>query len=498
MMISEDSTYPSFDLPDPDLHFLASENSLYDYAHLYGFCSHFRKKLKSSAITPEKPLALFSESSDKLTFAIAACYLLNIPFVTINPQLTDRELDQQIKTIKPALFLVDSSTGNRVDTQPVIEIKTEDLTQTAGADTAISPSQSPDDLLGYFFTSGSTGSPKVVPVKRRQILFASAASAKNFKPDPERYWLLCLPLYHIGGLSIILRSIHYHSAIYRMDSFDENQVRTFLNENKLFQVASLVPTMLIRLMDDPLFKCHLDFKAVLLGGGPISISLIDNAQLRGIPIVSSYGLTETCAQIAANPMLKPSGVYSPKKSVGKIYEPNQVQIRDPETGKVHASNENGEIWLKGPQVFDGYADDELNKKAFDANGWFNTGDIGRLNRVGQLFVIHRQTGRIVTGGENVDPAEVESALNKLPDIDDSAVLGIEDPEWGNRVVALVVPANDVSINTEQIREQLRERLSRFKHPKEIVTVPEIPKTSLEKIRQGSLLELYHKAGKNQV
>ena len=123
-------------------------------------------------------------------------------------------------------------------------------------------------IFGYFFTSGTTSKPKIVPLKRRQIKAAAKASAQNFKPDPNHFWLLCLPLNHIGGISIIIRSVIYDTAIYRLGNFHEEMVKEFLGENKRFQAASLVPTMLKRLLDDPLFKTHREFKSILLGGGP--------------------------------------------------------------------------------------------------------------------------------------------------------------------------------------------------------------------------------------
>lgn len=482
--------YPIFPLPDPKLNFLASETTLYDYAHLYGFCSRFKQLISGLPVSEKRPIALLSRSSDELTFVIAACYLLRIPFVPLNPDLTDAELKTQIEQVKPSAIYTDSGNTSRTGNFPVIKLPKNSLTVVASGNEIVSPSADTEKHFGYFFTSGSSGRPKVVPLKRRQILFATSASANNFRPEPNRYWLLCLPLNHIGGISIILRSILYGSAIFRMDRFDEHQVRNFLSENRLFQIASLVPTMLLRLLDDPLFQLHLDFKAMLLGGGPVSQDLIEHALERGIPIVSSYGMTETCAQIAANPMLQPRGFYTPKKSVGTIFKPNEVQIRDPESGTVVPPNEQGEIWLRGPQIIDEYQNQELTARSFDADGWFKTGDIGHMNRQEQLFLKNRRTDRIITGGENVDPNEVEATLNRLPEISESAVLGISDSEWGQKVVALIVATNGESVDLSEVTKSLKKRLSGFKIPKEIRIVSSIPKTSLGKIRRGELLKIF--------
>jgi len=272
-----------------------------------------------------------------------------------------------------------------------------------------------------------------------------------------------------------------------MDRFDEHQIRVFLSENRLFQIASLVPTMLMRLLDDKLFQLHLEFKALLLGGGPITQRLIDRSLERGIPIVSSYGMTETCAQIAANPMLQPRGIYTPKKSAGSLFKPNIIQIRDSESGSVMPANEHGEIWLKGPQVIDEYNNPELTSRSFDADGWFKTGDVGHINRKGQLFLKNRRSDRIITGGENVDPVEVESALTHIKGIAEAAVLGIPDAEWGQKVVALVVPqSSGKTLSDDEIFVPLKKQLSGFKIPKEIRYIDSLPKTPLGKLQRDKL------------
>ncbi len=491
-MVQLNKSYPEYRLPDPSRHFLASENTIYDYSHLFGFCSKFKKIQNEYSISQNRPLALLSKSSDQLIFVIAACYLLKIPFIPLNPELTDSELNYQTDQLKPAAFFADEENRDRLVNQNFIDVNTADLNIIASGKSIELLSSDPDKIFGYFFTSGSSGEAKIVPLLRRQIIFASASSETNFKPDPNRYWLLCMPLNHIGGISIILRSLLYNTSIFRMDQFDDHQVRTFLSENRLFQVASLVPTMLQRLLDDPLFQLHLDFKAMLLGGGPISPGLVERSLTRGIPIVTSYGMTETCAQIAANPMLQPRGMYYPKRSVGPIFEPNQIQIRDPDTGAVQPLNEIGEIWLKGPQVIDKYLDPALNKKAFDNNGWFKTGDIGHLNRQKHLFIKNRRTDRIITGGENVDPVEVESKLNELSGIQKSAVFGISDTEWGQKVVALLEVSDPETVDFKSISNSLKKELSAFKIPKEYLIVDQLPVTSLGKTRRGKLYELYQK------
>jgi len=157
------------------------------------------------------------------------------------------------------------------------------------------------------------------------------------------------------------------------------------------------------------------------------------------------------------------------------------------------------IWLRGPQVFDGYFNKKHNRDAFDGRGWFNTGDYGHINTFGHLFIETRRSDLIVTGGENVDPAEVESALESLEEVGRAAVVGIPDEEWGEQIIAFVEPVR-VESNSEgldQINFRLNEILPAFKIPKEIYSIKTLPKTESGKIKRNELKDLYFKTTRSQ-
>lgn len=470
--------------------FLSSQHGMYTYSDLERFTAFFKDLVEEKADSLKWPIAFISESSDMLIFCIAACWKLGIPFVPINPKIKNEELKEYLDTLKPTLIFSDSKNRGRLGDEHVVKLDenfflnsfTHDIRNMELPD---SDEIDQDQIFGYFFTSGTTNKPKIVPLKRRQIITAAEASSVNFKPDPNHFWLLCLPLNHVGGISIILRSVIYGTAIYRLSEFHEEMVKEFLSENIRFQAASLVPTMLKRLLDDHLFHTHREFKSILLGGGPISKELLKNSAERGIPIVSSYGMTETCAQIIANPLLAPSGMYTPLQSVGKPFPPNEMQIRD-DDGRVLGKNQSGALWLRGPQVIDSYYNNEDNKDKFDKEGWFNTGDFGHLNGFGHLFIESRRTDLIITGGENVNPLEVEEAMQKLPSIQEAVVIGIPDKEWGQKVTAIVTLRNGKTPDLQDIRDQLKEVLSDFKIPKELKIVKDFPKTPTGKVKRWEL------------
>jgi o-succinylbenzoate---CoA ligase len=481
---------PAFSAPSPDLQFLASESNIYEYANLYYFAARLAEYTRDLSFSEERPLLICSESSDETVFLMAACFLLKIPFFTISSDIREGELDAVLSDVSPSLIFTDNEDRfSDLEGARFFTPEQKWLTREAFWKSELFTLGEPEFTAGLFLTSGSTGTPKIVPVKRRQIFYAAAASAKNFRTDENRYWLLCLPLNHIGGVSILLRSLLYNSALFRMDQFNVEDVRIFLSENPLFEAASLVPTMLLRVLEDPLFQIHSGIKAILLGGGPISSELINEAAKRGLPVVASYGMTETCAQICANPLQRPSGVYYPKSSVGPVFEPNQIEIRD-DNGKVLPPIEDGLIWLKGPQVFDGYLNKELNEDVFDTSGWFNTGDYGHLNRYGHLFVSTRRTDRIVTGGENVSPVQVEEILSKAEGVKECAVLGVPDKIWGQKVVALVVPEKEMP-DADYLHEHMQQSLEKYQIPKEYLRVTSLPATSLGKIKRSRLPEIYN-------
>lgn len=480
----------------PDYVFLASKDGMYTYGDLEKFTAYFQDILIQKSDSLKWPVAFLSDSSDMLVLSIAACWQLGVPFIPLDPKLPQAELEEQISALSPSLIFCDSKNRGRLTGDDVVHMDENYFINAFTFDARDVDLPNPnkidkEECFGYFFTSGTSGKPKIVPLKRRQMFSAAKSSARNLRPDPNHFWLLCLPLNHIGGISIILRSLIYGTGVYRLDVFHEEMIKEFLSENTRFQAASLVPTMLKRLLEDPFFRTHSNFKAVLLGGGPSNESLLRKSVERGIPMISSYGMTETCAQIVANPMLLPSGTYIPIKSVGKVFSANSLEIRD-EHGKRQPMNESGLIWLRGPQIFDGYYNSDQNKTVFDEKGWFCTGDYGHLNGNGHLFIETRRTDLIVSGGENINPVEVEQAIEGLKEIKEAAVIGIADEEWGQKVVAVVTLANGMHPDLDFLKLHLKGKIADFKLPKELRIVDTLPKTTSGKVKRNELMKVIAK------
>lgn len=494
--MNTDIKTPTFNDPLPIDLFLESSVNSYIYDDLRQFEHVFLRYLTEMNYDFNKPLALRTSSSDELVFLIASCWRLGIPFVPISPELPEKERDLLFQQLEIGLFINEGDDESTSDTPyTTVDIDRFALSRT------LSPNFTPEEwvekhkknirpgqLFGYFHTSGTTGTPKIVPLKRRQMLFSARASADNLRPGRNHLWLLSLPLHHIGGISVILRSLLYGSGIYRTDGFEIAKTAELLHRDPRLAAASLVPTMLGRLMDRTDLSIHDNFQAILLGGGPVPPSLIDECFNRGIPIISSYGMTESCAHIAANPLVTVGDLSRPRKSVGKVFDPNRIEIRTKE-GEPAATGESGQLWLKGPQLFDGYLTGE-NTLHFDGRGWFNTGDYGHLNKRNELFIESRRTDLIISGGENISPAEVEQALKKISCIRDAAVVGLPDRKWGQKVVAIVATKDNRPIDRNHIQVKLKEELQSFKIPKEIIKTAFIPRTETGKIKRGKVKKFF--------
>lgn len=455
--------------------FLTSKTGTYTYEELKNHTCRLKAWLNEHWAYFHTPkIALEANSSDDLFLTMGACWNLGLPFASLDTAFISRT---KIDRVDPEIFFGRTKMAlDKFDSMHIPAL-TYDSIKACQPDASSIPSIDSDNPFACLFTSGSSGRTKLVPCRRRQIEHSTTNSPLLLKPDPNGLWLHCLPLNHIGGVSIIPRSILNKTGIYRAESFDAETIATIISEDSRIQIVSFVPTMLKRLLEQDNFKPNPNFKAILLGGGPVSPEILKEAHARNIPVLTSYGMTETCGMIAVEK-------YEPKNdiSAGKLLGDNEIQIVT-EENKPAPSGETGNILLKGPQVFEGYDDEENNREVFNEENWFNTGDFGSLDSSGRLTVEARRTDMIITGGENVSPYEVESIINKLPGVAESAVTGIPDEEWGQKIIALLTFEIKEFEDIPQIKAALKQLLPPYKIPKEFYTIQELPKTSLGKIQR---------------
>ncbi|HEY7754843.1 MAG TPA: AMP-binding protein [Actinomycetota bacterium] len=305
-------------------------------------------------------------------------------------------------------------------------------------------------------TSGTAGVPKLVQFDRHAIDGAVAASALALEATPHDPWICCLPLAHVGGMLVLLRGVLLGAPVSVHPAFDPS----LIDAEATVAFVSVVPTMLGRLLDAGTGLGR--FRSILVGGAHLRPDLRLRAERGGAKVIETYGLTESCGGV----------VYDGRPLPG-------VEVR---------VNEDGGIELRGPTLMLGYrSDPEATARAFTPDGWLRPGDAGEIDADGCLHVVGRIDDLINTGGERVWPQEVEAALREHPDVAEVGVGGRLDPEWGQRVVAFVVPADPATPpSLDELRGFVGSRIGRHKAPRELVLVSRLPRTVSGKLRRVAL------------
>jgi len=297
------------------------------------------------------------------------------------------------------------------------------------------------------FTSGSTGPPKGVRLSLLNLQAAASASAAHLGHDQDDDWLLAMPLHHVGGISIVVRQAYTGGSVTMLPRFDPAEVANVMRGR--VTMVSVVPTMLSRLLDHGPFS---GLRAVLVGGGPIPSGLLERAVETGLPVLPTYGMTETFGQVAT---LRPHAPLA--------YEAH------PLPGVEVRVEPDGRIALQSPQISSGYVGE-----ADRPDSWFVTNDLGELGDDGALRVLGRADTMVVTGGENVSPESVEAVVRQHPRVEDAVVVGVPDTEWGQMLACLHQGGPD------DLRDWVAQRLPGFMVPKRWIRVDSLPVTSIGK------------------
>jgi o-succinylbenzoate---CoA ligase len=320
------------------------------------------------------------------------------------------------------------------------------------------------------FTSGTEGRPKAVELSLAGFEAHANATAKRLPTTKSDRWLLALTPAHVGGLALILRAALQKTTLVLPPTPVPKDLTPLVEKHKVTHV-SLVPTQLQTWMENAR-KPPASLRCVLLGGAPCPPLLERRAREAGWPIRLTYGLTEASSQVATQ------AVDSPAGSVGPPLPGFEVRIDGP-------SGAAGAILVKTPSLLLRYAGDDAATKAALHEGWFRTPDVGRLDEKGNLWVVGRGDDMIVTGGENVDPHEVEQALQTIAGVKEAAVVGVPDPKWGQIVVAAIVPQGK-PVSSDQLSAALGPMVAPFKVPRRFVVVEELPRGAGGKVQRAAL------------
>ncbi|MBY7143948.1 o-succinylbenzoate--CoA ligase [Virgibacillus sp. NKC19-3] len=438
----------------------------------------FAKKLAGIGVTKDSHVGIFSTNNVSMVIAIHALSYLGAVAVMLNIKLTKEELNYQLRDGKVSILLTDDESavtqmGLSVPVKPFSE-----MDRLPEYEINLKEEIHLDDAFTIMYTSGTTGFPKGVIHTYGNHWWSAIGSALNLGINKKDKWLAALPIFHVSGLSIFLRSVIYGIPVYLLEKFDENTVHEAIT-TKDVTIVSVVTVMLSRLVTR-LGEGHYpaSFRCMLLGGGPAPRPLLEQAKERNIPVFQSYGMTETASQIVT---LSPEDALRKIGSAGKPLVPAQLKINHTNEDMV------GEIYVKGPMVTKGYFNNQEATEKTLSNGWLATGDLGYLDEEGFLYVADRRNDLIISGGENIYPSEVESVLSRMEQIKEIGVVGKKDDTWGETPVACIV--KNSAVTEEEIIDYAVKCLAKYKVPKQIYFIEELPRNASNKLVRERLLDL---------
>lgn len=467
----------------PNAPALKFKQKTWTYLALHQWANFLAHYLEESGVQKNARVAVYINNQPAHVALIHALIRIGAVAAPLNLRLTAPELEWQIEQSEGQFILVGEDSPSEIY-KTKYKDKILSLSNEPPSFDFAAPVQ--EETLnaqrpqGIFFTSGTTGFPKGAILSLENHYASASASAQRLPVQADDLWLLTLPLYHIGGVSIVFRAAMYGIPILLHPQFDADEIQRALTEENVTHV-SLVPTMLRRILNQyPTLKPSSSLRAILLGGASCPPDLLKQALHLNLPIALTYGMTEACSQVAT---ATPEQTRRKPGCVGAPLPGTTISIED-ENGQPLAVHQIGEIVVRGKTVMSGY----LHQKEQDA---LHTGDLGYKDEDGDLWTLARRSDLIVSGGENVYPQEVEHALSLYPAVAECCVFGIASAEWGQAVAAAVIP--NAPCQAEELIHFLRPRLAGYKIPKQIIFLQEFPRTASGKIKRGELAKAHQEA-----
>lgn len=438
--------------------------------------------LTTKGITKEDYVSFLVKSDLQTVIAFLAIHIIGAKIVPLNNKLTAKEIIFQLQDAGSHYIITDdifAEKTNEIQTalNELTILKKEDIPSFSYQKPEEQTQVSLSSINTIMYTSGTTGNPKGVIQTYGNHWWSSIGNALNIGLHENDVWLCAVPLFHISGYSILMRSLVYGIKVILHDSFDVCKVLQDMKKEQV-TIMSVVTTMLDQIEKQTVSPFPSSFRCMLLGGGPAPKELINRCLEKGIPVYYSYGMTETSSQIVS---LSPEDCTRKIGSAGKPLFPSQLKIINEMNQEVE-NNIAGEIVVTGPNVSSGY----LNKGPHSLDSWFHTGDIGYKDSEGYLYVLDRRTDLIISGGENIYPAEIESILTTLPGIKEAGVIGISHNKWGQVPVAFVVKEKNACLSEEWILEQCQGKLAKYKIPTMVYFIEELPRNASGKILRRDL------------
>ena len=438
----------------------------YTYNDIYRGVVHVARKLE---LLEASRIAILSDNSVTMAIYVLATMVVHKELLLLNVHLKPKEIENQLAQLDVTTVLHSVERREQLPNS-ISTIAFESLERILSdveADDTFDWTFEDRDIAAIMNTSATTGQFKSVPLRWGQIRAHVQASKEVLGKTEQDNWLMVLPLFHVSGLSILMRSLYNGTSITILPKYDEIKVLELIESEKI-NMMSLVPTILTQL--EPKITHH-TLRIILLGGEFIPMALIDACEKKFLPIYKTYGMTETFSQSVTFSVLD----YPHKRdSVGRPLPGMQIRIDKPDADGV------GEIHLTGPMVMTGY----INKEPID--GDLNTDDIGYVDEDGFVYILNRRKDLIISGGENIYPKELEDLVYTLPSVKECAVVPVSDSKWG-QVPALFVAFHDgESMTADAILSFMTKSLARYKVPKYVKILPALPRNGTDKIVRNEL------------
>jgi fatty-acyl-CoA synthase len=433
---------------------------------------------------PGQRVVLVDLNSEAVPLALFGAALAGQPFVPVNYRLADEQLRELVRRTAPATVIVGEGIAERLGPIDGVELLTRqellDLSLDEQIDPAAPYAGDPDAIAVLLFTSGTTGEPKAAVLRHRNLASYILSTCEFAGAGEDEAAIVSVPPYHIAGVSSVLSATYTGRRVVQVETFEPRAWVDVVRAESVTH-AMVVPTMLGRILDVVAADGQglPSLRSLSYGGGPMPLAVIEQALdlLPDVGFVNAYGLTETSSTIA---LLGPDdhrqalasddpAIRARLVSVGRPLPDLEVTVRQPD-GLLAEPGEPGEVWVRGEQVSGEY----LGRDDDRDDGWFRTRDAGHLDEAGFLFVHGRLDDVIVRGGENLSPGEIEGVLLDHPGVEAAAVVGIPDTEWGEKVMAAVVPRTGAELSEEELRDFVRASLRSTRTPERIDIRDDLP------------------------
>lgn len=411
------------------------------YATLGERVGRVAEVLRAGGVGPRARVAIWGTTREPTLLAMFAALELGATLVPVHPRLVATEAEVLIRASTPARTFLEDDLDELV------------LCARRGPVVAPQPPPAARDPLAILFTSGSTGRPKGAILSRAAFLASAEASEKNLGWRDDDAWLLAMPVCHVGGLSILTRCLAARRTVVVHERFDADATLAAVGAG--VTLLSVVPTMLKRLLEADRHNVLARVRAVLVGGAACPPALLEECASRGVISLTTYGLTEACSQVTSQ-RLREASLVEP--GCGSPLDGTEVAIHE---GRIH---------VRGSTMMDGY----LAEAPLAPGAWFDTGDLGELDDAGRLHVHARRVDLVVTGGENVYPAEVEAALESCPGVRRAFVFGVPDPEWGELVACAIERDPGREAAEQEIYTSMTRVLATHKRPRRVCFTETLP------------------------